>query len=292
MITKNFIDKISLYLYKLNYYKVSTFDYENFLKRCSYVLTHTETIDDANEILSMILFINNNFKKLIKIFNKPNKLKYYNFNIEYFEKNYKKFKLIKDDKALGNYFFVNGLFDKKINNFYLTSASYKDNVFYKVTCLKNKFIIFDDYSYYLKFKSSDKINLYNKNNVCLCKIVYDSKKSIITLKKNVTKYEIYNEDIFLKKDINDIDLSLLKEDEYNELWLHKGIAFFEWDIIDTKSSYGVSKLSYFGNDNDEEDDLELLLNITLSTILVFNRWYQHMQQVQARAAALSYMMWH
>ncbi len=259
-ITKKFIKKVHEAFDVLNYHETRQLDFESFENIATKTLTHAKELSDAVTVVRMYQFCLKKWKKIEKIFNK--KLRIFN-NFSY-EENI--VETVSDEDSYGTFYVTNGLYNKS-KDIVVASNSFDEEIF-SICFEKNKFSIFTDSDYYIKYSkmSSVKMKLFDNKNNHLANIVLSDEFGIF-LEKNKTKYELINYDDFIGiYDKNYID-SLSDTDLIDP---EKLIADIEWDILEKNSKLGVAKLNIYNAD----EELEILLLFAISIFLLFQSYQE------------------
>ena len=276
MITRNFIETVHYYFDELNYRIDNNLSYDDFEEAAIKTIIHSKELPDAIISVRMLQYCINHWSKIEKLFDK--KLDKYN---EYEYEGNTNIELVSDDDTQGEYYITNAL-NNNIEDIVILSESLEDEVI-GVDCENGRFTVFSDGEYYIKFakKSSIEMKLYDKKtNTYRCNIVL-SDDCIIFLENNITPYEII---LYEDGYIGIYDRQYIKSLACNTpADASKLLAGIEWDVLDEKSKFGVSKLEFF----DPKADLEICLLLATSTFLIFQRYIEETDKMIAREKRLN-----
>lgn len=266
MITRRFIEKVHFAFDELRYCEKNILNFDKFFERATKTLTHSRHVKDAIETVNLFSFCLKKWNKIEKLFAK--KLDVFN---EYRYETGKQISNVSDELAIGTYFTTNGLY-KKAKILSVASHSIDENLF-SFSKRKGRFSIFADGKYYFKYAkaSAKKLNIFNKNNKLVCKVILDTEDLSISLIKNNTNYELLCDngfvEIYSKQYIDQLD----DVDDANS---EKRIADICWDALTKKSKSGVAQLSVYA----ENEDLELLLIFSMATFLLFCKYMKYLRK--------------
>lgn len=237
--------------------------FDNLFKASLNTLNHTKDFQDGINVADLIQFL---FKNFDKVCSKVKKNEYFWKTLAYNGR--KLVSVVSDDEAIGTFFITNSIESKYKNVFVstLNPENVNEPCLFDVSYRKRKFSIGDeDAQYYLSYSfiSSKEMNLFDKNKKKICKIVIDDNFDV-TLRSNFTNYETITYEggigIYEKKYIRSIHG---KEPDTKEI-----SAFIEWDILNKKSKFGLSRLELYKN----EGDLELFILLAMSCFLLYKSY--------------------
>lgn len=259
-ITERFINKVLSAFTNLNYHERVNLDFKEFEHSAFETLIHTKELVDAKDALKMYQFCVKKWKRIEKLFYKNTNL-LYKFKLRYD----KTIETVSDEESYGTYYITNAI-NNKVKKITVASISFNEKVF-EMEHKSGKFNAYSDGEYYLKYSkaSSRKMTLKdNKDDEVLTSIKYDKNGNFI-LNNNKTKYELINYDhvlgIYDRGYIESLAENVLPD-------TNKMLADIDWDILDSKSEFGVAKLNVYGSDI----DFEMLLYFACSTFLIFREY--------------------
>ena len=241
MITNKFINRIRIYFDELGVSAKEGISYDEFKKMFINTLNHCESLEDAKLALLLFKYCCAKWKKIEKIFSKYLD-RWKNLVFE----DSSKLRTVSDEDTNGVYYLTNVI--EKYNSLLVKTGFNQNNEINSFKEKDKKISLDDDYEFYMKISKSDAsiMKLFNKKDVLLCNIVLSESYDIF-LEKNDTEFELIiqkDEDentfigVFRKSYIDS-----LKDDEKIEF--KNMVADIEWDLLDAKSEYGVSKLTIY-----------------------------------------------
>ena len=245
-------------------------DGEEIINHLIDTLNHAKELDDA-------LFILRFFKMYLKKENKFLKkfFKYPEFWDEIEYEGRKETNTVSEEEAIGVYHITNALSGNN-GSLYICSVSF-ENGFFAFDYYDGFYSIGEEPKYYLRKSrlSSDELVLTDDNRKVIATIAIDDDTNVY-FKNNKTRYELisYNAGVgfYEKKYIYSLD----KKEEPD---LEKECkAFVQWDIVDDKGNFGLSRLDVY----DENADFDLLMMLAASCFLVFKR---HLSAKESRSIA-------
>ncbi len=238
----------------------SNFKSEDVFDYALGTLNHTKDFDNSILLLRMYEFYKEKEEKFIrKLYKYPefwDSLKY---------EGKEEIAVLDDDDSVGHYFITN-IFNQGYKNILVSSQSFGDTYFV-FNHSSGYFSIGDDNDYYLRYSkaSSSKMIIKNRKMRNIATIVL-SKDAGIFLENNLTQYELEIYDIGIAIFDKNYIYSLGKKEDPD---LDKCKGFIQWDIVDKKGNYALSRLEVY----DEDADLELMTIFAAACFLVF-RSYQ------------------
>ncbi len=266
MITKNFIEIVHFNFDELNYRETTVPDPINFRIQTCWTIAHCKELSDAIDAANFYRFCYTNWNKIIRMFKK----KSYVYN-QYSYSGNRVLSLISDKDSLGTYYVTNAL-NIDPNALCVITANPDCEYNIPIQFEGKKFSIFNDGDYYLAFSnfSTVKMTLFdrNKNKQFETDINEYGKLFLIN---NVSPYAIVHYDNFIGIYNRDY-LNSLQHNE--EIDINNLVADIEWDIIYDDSQYSVAKLNVYQSN----EDIELLLFLSSTTFLTFNRHISKMQK--------------
>ena len=261
IISRSFIEKVHDAFDEIEYHTNTMPNFNEFKEKIVYSITHAKDLEDAINATRMFQFCVNEWDKIQKIFS--NHLSTWK---EYRWEGSALLNYCSDDEAIGNYYFTNAI-SSNYKTIYCLSVSLENEIFefdYSHGCFK----IDDDSKYYIKYSkmSSTKMKLFDDSDECIANIVLSDNCEVF-LDKNETPFQIVLQDgyieIYRKEYYDDLD-----DDDYIDQ--EQMVASIEWDILEKKSSFGVSLLTVYEDCSDEE--FEILFLIAASTFLLFKSY--------------------
>lgn len=241
-------------------------------------LNHTKELEDSIDVVNMFKFLSTNMDKLCSKIERHSDF----WKSLPYEGN-ELLSLVSDEETFGTYFITNA-FDSKYDKVFICGHDLDDDCLVGVSHSGGKFFIDDkDFEYYLRFSkiSSTKMVLLDKRDNKLCVLVLSEDNNVF-LENNKTDYEIilYEGGMGIyKKDY--IDSLRGKEPEFENI-----NAFIEWDILETDSEFGLSRLECF----DDDCDVELFIYLAMSCFLLFRSYINDYKRATA-AQTIMYCSW-
>ena len=283
IITRSFIEKVHVAFDELNYHVDSFLSYADFIKKVIFCLNHAESLYDARTVIRMAKFCIKKWKDIENIFS-------YKLSVwrEYIWEGNSIISYCDDDDACGEYYLTNGLTDD-YDTIYLTGLFF-ENIYIEFQTKGGKIRVSNDSKYYLKFGfiNPSVIKLHDENDKCIANIVLSEKMEIF-LEKNQTPFHIV---------INESHMEVYDIDYYESLDMHdyidpeEMIAEMEWDVIEERSEYGVTKLTIY---EDVGDLIDILFLFSASTFLLYRSFKKHeriMRNSLIASANAAHMMHH
>lgn len=258
--TADLLIRIHNFFDEIDYAPTSeNFSDEKFFDSIVYTINHSKELGGALYIAREYLYYLKKEEKFLK------KLRKYSEawnSIEYHGR--EEVAVVGDNEANGVYYITN-LYGKNYKEVYLSGQPFGNDVYYFQ--YKDGYFSFgDDSDYFLRYArlSSTKMILTDKNKKNIATIVLSEDLGIF-LENNKTDYELA---------IYESGIAFFDKDYYRSLYdeepdLEKHCkAFLQWDIIDGKSEYGLSRLEFY----DANADLSLMIMLAASCFLVFRSY--------------------
>ena len=281
MITNKFINRIRIYFDELGVSAKEGISYDEFKKIGVNTLNHCETIEDAKLALLLFKYCCAKWKKIEKIFSKYLD-RWKNLVFE----DSSKLRTVSDEDTNGVYYLTNVI--EKYNSLLVKTGFNQNNEINSFKEKDKKISLDDDYEFYMKISKSDAsiMKLFNKKDVLLCNIVLSESYDIF-LEKNDTEFELIiqkDEDentfigVFRKSYIDS-----LNDDEIIEF--KNMVADIEWDLLDAKSEYAVSKLTIY----EDLKDITPLFYFAAAPMLLLNSFEEEQNKLSKERSHLKIM---
>ena len=249
---RDFLELVHIYFDELGYhFNMEDFDYEVFFKKAINTINHTKDLDDTVQALESLQFIDMNISAFIKKAYKH--LDYWN-SIKWSKKS--SFDLYKNDEEVSGTYFISDAWFGKIKEFSVSSVNI-DEPLLDIQYENGR------YSCY----GSDSIFYLRDSKTSLSKMVIEdkdgNKRLVILLNKDFTiSFENNSLPFVAKCDANLIWL-LKNTDDIKE-----STASIEWNMLNKKNRFGVSRLELYEDISD--DEIELLILLATSCLLLFH----------------------
>lgn len=220
-------------------------------------INHSKELDDALYIARLYEYY---ICKRAKFINKYRKYPKFWDTIKYDGR--QKVNIVSDKDAVGIYYITN-IYGNSYKDVFVTTQSL-GNELYEFENRGGCFSLGDEADYYISYAalSSKKMNLFNSENKKVATIVLSEGVGVF-LENNKTQYEIELYEAGMAFFDNEYIHSISGEPD-----LEKCKAFVQWDIVDKKGEYGLSRLDFY----DEDADLDLMITIAASCFLLFRAW--------------------
>lgn len=277
MITRRFIEKVRSYFDELSIEAKDGISFDDFLSSTINTLNHAKELQDASAILNIYRYCYKKWNKIEKMFSKHLSI-WQEYNFE----DASSIETINDDEAEGVYYITNTL-SKSDKELIVSSKSFEEEL-YSFDYSRGKFVFSGSDDYYIKYAKTDPavMKLFDSDNHLLCNIVLSDHFEIF-LDKNNSEYELIIEDedeenpfiaVFEKTYID----SLGDKDyiEYKNM-----VADIEWDLLNSKTDIGVSKVTLYK----DVEDITPILFFAASTFLL----YKSFNDVRKTRAAIPAM---
>ena len=265
MITKNFISKVRLYFNELHLHAKNGITFEKFQEHFIKIINRCEDMISIRMAIDYFTFCRKKWNKIERIFT------------DYLSK-WQEFAysesitvcLLEDDESYGIYTITNHI-SEKINNTYLTSISFEDEL-YDIDFNDKNIVIFEDSDYYLRFSKSNsqKMILCTKNDDPICDI-YVNDYLELYFKNNQTNFEIITDknNIFV---FEESYLNSLDNDE--DIDFEKTIANYI-DFREKEKILNIRRMILYKDIKDTE--FEILLYIMLAHFLLEVNWMKNIK---------------
>ena len=244
---------------ELGYRIVSNFSHVGLFETAIKSLNHTETLEDAKNVIKLLQFCIDKYDRIEKIF-----ISHLNIWNSFKWHGNKRISYVDDDEAAGSYYITNGI-NKNYKDIFISSIGFGNDAI-RFVYNGGKFYIDAENDFYLKYSklSSKKMKMYDLNGNHITNIIFDDMNFDIYLDKNSSPFEIISNDGVIEIYWRDYIYSLDDEDDIDR---EKMVAMLGWDVLKKKSNLGISKILLYDDVSDRE--IEILLLFAASTILLF-----------------------